>query len=108
MFELPLDSRISITSQEQEAGGKEETGRPEATCPLSGRGERQEDPAFVLREPVGDRVHEMLLGTSLKEHAAAWTASFKKCKHTSQTTDKNHQKKLDAGLRNQLILQDFF
>lgn len=48
----------------------------------------------------------MLLGSSLKEKAAVWTASFKKSK--CKKNNKNHQKQLDTGLKKPTDYAGFF
>ena len=100
-----LDSWISITSQEQKTGGKKETGHSEAARSLCRRGEKPKDKAFLLGEPMDDRVHEMLFGKSLKAETVAGTASSKECKWKKKEETK--QKKTDVDLRNQLIMQGF-
>lgn len=97
VFDPALDSRVSAARQEQEAGGEAAAGGAEAACPLGGRGAGQGAPAALRREPLGDRVYEVLLGARL---GGPQPPERCRCRKTADATGTS--KEIGVSSRNQL------
>lgn len=104
-FWLPLDPWISIASQEQKAARRRELAAQRQRAHSADVEKNRRVKPASSENPWMTELW-MLLCQSLRKEQLLGLASFKSVNERKEQ-DKNYQKKLGAGLRNQLIMQDF-